>query len=107
MDQFIEKIFPSQKQLTPKTREALEKERQRMTEERWEVFFVALAVLAAIAVCGLSMVRSARSKGSRRTLISTVVYCLDVRRQVRHCFGRATEGTPNATKKSGIGPKHC
>lgn len=53
----METIYPSKPQPTPESREKQEKDRQTAKEERWEIFFVALAVLAAVVVCGLGMVR--------------------------------------------------
>jgi hypothetical protein len=57
MEKFIETIFPSQPQSAQASRELQEQAQQRSKEDRWEVFLVALSVLAAVLVCGAAMVR--------------------------------------------------
>jgi hypothetical protein len=58
MEKFIETIYPSQPKQTQESLEKQEKDRQQAKEERWEIFFVALSVLAAVVVCGVGMVRT-------------------------------------------------
>jgi hypothetical protein len=60
IEQFIETVFPSQKSgLKGGTKSAEELQRQKNEAglQAQEIFFVALAVIAALVVCGGSMVR--------------------------------------------------
>ena len=62
LEKFVETIYPSKPPATQESREKQEKDRQNTKDERWEIFFVALSVLAAVVVFGLGMVRHPHSK---------------------------------------------
>jgi farnesyl-diphosphate farnesyltransferase len=62
LEKFVETIYPSKPPATQESREKQEKDRQNTKDERWEIFFVALSVLAAVVVCGLGMVRHPHSE---------------------------------------------
>ncbi|KAF2671779.1 ERG9, squalene synthase [Microthyrium microscopicum] len=72
IEQFIEKLFPSQKAAKPanaKTSEQIEKERAVEKENTWELIYMGLAVLATIFVCSISMVGVAYLAGARFDLL--------------------------------------
>jgi len=72
IEQFIETIFPSQKSGRPagtKSPEEIERERQKSKGETWEIFFVGLAVIAAMLVCTITMLFVAWLFGARFDLV--------------------------------------
>jgi len=69
LEKFVETIYPSKPPVTQASREKQENDRQNTREERWEIFFVALSVLAAVIVCGLGMIFIAWMMGARFDIV--------------------------------------